>query len=509
MLPYILAVDIGTTSTKAIAVTANGNVLAFHTIPYPTHYPKAGYSEQDPEEILSAVKNCIVQIMQGCKEHQLLCLSFSAAMHSVMATDSNGLPLTPLIIWSDMRSLEQANDLISRGIAYKIYNATGTAIHPMAPLCKLMWWRKHRPDLMKKAFKFLSIKDYVLYHFTGDWITDYSVASASGLFNIRSLSWDEVAIREAGVTVDQLPTAIPSTQIIIGLKEDVRNELQLPHELKIVPGASDGCLATLGTNAIHPGELSVTIGTSGAVRMIVDSPKSDPNQRIFNYLLSKNRVVVGGATNNGAILLQWFEKNFGKQEGRESIYQDVEIACQKDVISDTLIFLPYILGERAPIYDPFARGVFFGLSIQHERIHLLRALIEGICFSLFDIAHSLEEVAGNYSVILASGGFIHSPGWIQVLSDVFGKEVKVVAQDDASAIGAARLAFEALGIKDKFFENQVKEVVYHPDLKRHELYQKKFKIFLSLYRNLKQDFYNLSKLGETDGQADFFEMPLK
>ena len=496
MPPYILAIDIGTTSTKTIAVTADGKVLASSTSAYPTYYPKAGHSEQSPNEILEAVKKCIIQTQEDCKEHQLLALAFSAAMHSIMATDKNGRPLSPLIIWSDMRSLEQANDLVNRGLDYKIYEATGTAIHPMSPLCKLIWLHKHDPDLIKKAFKFLSIKDYVLHHLTGEWITDYSVASASGLFNIRSLTWNEVSMNEAGITIHQLPTAVPTTQIITSIREEVCKELNLPSDLKIIPGASDGCLANLGTNAVHPGELSVTIGTSGAVRMIVTDSNPDPNQRTFNYILSKNRVVIGGATNNGAILLQWFEKSFGRQEGSHSIYEDVEHACKKDVRLNDLIFLPYILGERAPIYDSLARGVFFGLGIQHERIHLLRALMEGICFSLLSIAQSLKEVAGDYKVIVASGGFIHSPGWVQLLSDVFGKDVRVVAQDDASAIGAARLGFEALGLKEQFFEKEATGYVYKPDLKLHDLYQKKFEIFLSLYRNLKQDFYNLSKLEE-------------
>ncbi len=496
MPPYILAIDIGTTSTKAIAVTPDGKVLASSTSAYPTYYPKAGHSEQNPNEILEAVKKCIILTQQDCKEHQLLSLAFSAAMHSIMAADKNGIPLSPLIIWSDMRSTEQANDLVSRGVAYKIYEATGTAIHPMSPLCKLMWWRKYELELITKTFKFLSIKDYILHHLTDEWITDYSVASASGLFNIRSLKWNEDSLKEAGVTIHQLPTPIPTTQVITSIKKSVCNDLNLPHDIKIIPGASDGCLSNLGTNAVHAGELSLTIGTSGAVRRIVNDPKSDPSQRIFNYVLTKNRVVIGGATNNGAVLLQWFERVFGMQSGSNSIYEDVEKASQSDSKCDDLIFLPYVLGERAPIYDSLARGVFFGLDIRHERIHLLRALIEGICFSLLSIANSLKEVSGDYEVVFASGGFIRSPGWVQLLADIFGKEVKVVAQDDASAIGAARLAFEAMGIEEKFFEKRDEEVIYYPDLKIYDSHQKKFEIFLSLYRNLKQDFYNLSKLTE-------------
>ncbi len=483
-----------------MAVTAAGEVLASHSIPYPTNFPEPGHSEQNPEEILFAVKNCIKQSQDDCKQHQLLGLSFSAAMHSLVAVDNHGLPLTPLIIWSDMRSTEQANDLVTRGIAFKIYEATGTAIHPMSPLCKLMWWRKHQPDLINTTFKFLSIKDYVLFHLTGQWITDYSIASASGLFNLKTLTWNKDSMNEANITANQLPLPVPTTQIITGVNKEVSQELQITPDVKIIPGASDGCLANLGTNAIHPGELSITVGTSGAVRMIVEKTLPDPKQRTFNYLLTENRVVIGGATNNGAILLQWFEKNFGK-DGDHSIYEDVTKACQKDIKSEALLFLPYIFGERAPIYDSLARGVFFGLGMQHGRIHLLRALMEGICFSLLSIAQSVKEVAGDYNVIIASGGFIHSPGWVQLLSDVFGKQVQVVAQDDASTIGAARLGFEALGIEENFFKNPSNESFYYPDLKAHEQYQKKFEIFLSLYRNLKQDFYNLSKLGETSSNT--------
>ncbi len=478
-----------------MAVTSNGRVLASHAIPYPTHYPKPGYAEQHPNQILEAVKTCIKQTLKGAHGEKLLGLSFSAAMHSLMAIDKNGVPISPLIIWSDLRSTEFANDLFHRRVAFKIYAATGTAIHPMSPLCKLMWWKANRPDLIKNAFRFLSIKDYVLHHFTGQCVTDYSIASASGLFNIHSLQWNSDSLHEAGITVDQLPEAIPTTHVITGIKEDISRELSLPLDVKIVPGASDGCLANLGTNATNAGELSLTIGTSGAVRMIVNELKTDQEQRIFNYILSKNRFVVGGATNNGAVLLQWFEKNLGESEKGNAIYTDLELACQQK--PNDLIFLPYLLGERAPIYDPLARGVFFGVSLQHQRLDLLRGVVEGICFSLLSIADSLKDVVGEYKIVVASGGFIRSPGWVQLLADVFGKEVKIVAQEDASAIGAARLGFEALGLSETFFEKEDAEVVYRPDMKLHDLYQKKFQIFLSLYRNLKQDFYNLSKLGET------------
>lgn len=491
MAQFILAVDIGTSSTKALAVTAQGQVLASHQVAYPTRYPRPDFAEQDPAEILSAVKTCISETIVALPAQGLLALSFSAAMHSVVAVDAQGRPLTSLIIWSDMRSVDESAEIASRKDSFNLYRETGTAIHPMLPLCKIMWLKKHEPAVMQKVCKFLSIKDYVLYHLTGRWVTDYAMAGSTGFFDLRAKTWHPATLALAGIDESKLPDLVPSA-FVLPLASPAGKELKLPPNLPVIAGASDGCLANLGTNVLHRGELAVTIGTSGAVRMTVEQPLPDNKMRTFNYLLDEQRIVTGGATNNGAVLLSWFEHCFGKDGA--SVFDDVEAACRH--LPDDLIFLPFVLGERAPVYDPHARGVFFGLNMTHHRSHLLRAVVEGICFSLFSIARALRDVAGDYNVIYASGGFIHSPGWIQLLSDVFGKKVRVVESGDASALGAARLAFTAIKSTDHFFENTPEPKIFYPDTDLHIFYQKKVEIFLSLYQNLKQDFYNLSKLNK-------------
>jgi len=206
--------------------------------------------------------------------------------------------------------------------------------------------------------------------------------------------------------------------------------------------------------------------------------------------------VVGGASNNGAVLLQWFDEVIGKLPASMSIYEDVETVCRETTYRSELIFLPYVLGERAPVYDANARGIFFGLSRSHSKGHMLLATLEGICFALLNIAESVKEVAGDYHALVASGGFVQSPAWLQLLSNIFGKEVRATDQGDASAIGAARLAFHAIGDTEHFFVNATLPQKYYPDMKLHPWYGKKYKIFLSLYPKLKQEFYNLSKLNE-------------
>lgn len=492
MPPFILAIDIGTSSTKALAITNRGHILYAHQVAYPTHFPKPRFAEQDPDEILAAVKACISQTLTQVSEHPLLAISFSAVMHSLLAVDEQAAPLTQLLIWSDLRSIPEAEELLGREDASQLYQTAGTPIHPMLPLCKIMWMKKHWPAVVSRAFKFISIKDYVLFHLTGRWLTDYSVAGSSGLFDIHEQKWNPLALKMANISIDQLPELVPST-FATTLSSALAQEFKLPDNTKVIVGASDGCLANLGTNVVHAGELAITIGTSGAVRMTVDQPLADPTQSIFSYRLDQEKVVIGGATNNGAVLLSWFEQNFGRDG--DSIFNEVDRACQ--LPPEDLIFLPYLQGERAPIYDPYARGVFFGLHVTHNRQQLLAALIEGVCFSLYSIACRLKDVAGDYKVIWASGGFIQSEGWLQLLSTVFGKVVKISTLGDASAKGAARLAFQVLGITDHFFDDDHEVKIFKPDGALHGVYMKKFQIFLSLYRNLKQDFYNLSKLKET------------
>jgi gluconokinase len=264
----------------------------------------------------------------------------------------------------------------------------------------------------------------------------------------------------------------------------------LPEGLPFIIGSSDGCLANLGSRALLPGETTLTIGTSGAVRMTAAAPEFDPRERIFNYILTENLYISGGATNNGGGVVQWYIEQCLGKKGADSKELNDLVATADTVApgSEGLIFLPYLQGERAPIWNADAKGVFFGIRSSHAQRHFMRAILEGISYSLFQVGASLEETIGPIQHIYASGGFTHSKAWLQMVADIFSKRVYVTGVADASAIGAAMMGFYALGIIGNLEASagliQVQET-YEPDEQRHRIYQERFALFATLYERLR------------------------
>lgn len=452
----------------------NGNIIVSDQKFYETLFPLAGYAEQNPDLIFQSVLQVLKNVTSGQK---LSGICFSAAMHSIMAIDRNGNALTNLIIWSDTRSLNQSEHLIKEKIAQELYATTGTPVHPMSPLCKLLWIRDNQPDIFGSTFKFISIKEYVLLRLTGEYLVDHSIASATGLFNLDSKQWSSSSLNLVGLREEKFSTVVP-VHTSIKIKKEIAAELGL-NDVHIVIGASDGCLAQLGSHAMSKDDLSITIGTSGAVRVASEKRRIDPNGRIFNYILDDDTFICGGATNNGAALLNWYSKKMdssASEDLAEFVNQTMEIqpGC------DGLLMLPYLLGERAPIYNPKARGVFFGVSIDHAKKHFQRAMIEGICFEIRWIAECVEELFGQRKNILVSGGFIRSENWIQILCDVLGKPLTVQGSHDASSIGAAMMGFKALGIPSEF-SIHLSPKVFLPDQNAHRIYSASYQKFRSLY----------------------------
>jgi len=273
--------------------------------------------------------------------------------------------------------------------------------------------------------------------------------------------------------------------------------LQLDENTAFIIGASDGCLANMGSNAINAGDMSVTIGTSGAVRMIADAPKYDAKQRTFNYILTDKLFVAGGPSNNGINVLKWYSENFLQRSIRTAsdIEWFMQEAAKAPAGADRLIFLPYVQGERAPIWDASARGVFFGVSAQHNQSHFMRAIVEGVNYALYQIAQSVEETIGSSKQVYASGGFINSRIWIQWLCDLFGKPITITSAADASTTGAAMLGLQAIGILQGQFPGtafvRVRER-FDPDMSKHRLYAAYFDVYTSLYNDLRGNFYRLN-----------------
>lgn len=480
--PYILGVDIGTGSAKAVAVTPSGQIPVSHRQTYATLHPQPGFSEQDPEVVLTAIIATIHQAVQQMGAPPAA-IALSCAMHSFMAVDEKGRALTPLMLWSDNRSEVFAAQLKNTAVGQRIYQATGTPIHPMSPFCKLQWIREHQPEVFSKAACFIGIKELFLHRCFGEFIIDHSLASATGMFDIRTLDWFPEALEVAGITDERLPIPVETTRLLIGMNPAIAADLGVPPETLILAGSSDGCLAQLGSGAVQPGHAALTIGTSGAIRMMTAKPAEDEQARLFSYALTPSHYVCGGAINNGGGALQWFTQAFLPWSDYNNF---VKVALAAPPGADGLLCLPYLLGERAPVWDSRSRGAFVGVQQQHTSAHFQRALIEGVCFGLYSVGEALEQAVTPIEEVTVSGGFTASPLWIQLLADIFQKPMLLHQDEDASALGAALLGWHALEKIDAWkFNPAAAARVFEPSEAHYPVYMRNYKAYSLLYHQLK------------------------
>jgi gluconokinase len=443
-MSFIIGVDIGTTNVKTTAFeTKTAAILASHSEGYEMLHPQPEWSEQSPDDIYKAVCNSIQVVSETCRpQGETLGVCFSTAMHSIMALDAEGRQLTNLIIWADNRSAGTAEKLRASAEGRRMYQTNGTPIHAMAPLCKLMWLKENDQALFKTAKRFIGIKEYIIHRLTGQFVIDYSIASATGLFNIKDKKWDDWTLKQIGLDESYLSTAVSPYHIE---KLPVNNDFKLSPGIPLIMGASDGCLANLGSGAILPGTMAITIGTSGAARSCSDVPFLDADMRTFCYILDEDTYVVGGPSNNGAVVFDWLKDTFFPESDYNQIFDE---AAKISPGSDGLLFFPYLLGERAPIWSSAVRGGFLGLDIQHTKDHFSRAVMEGILLNLYSIGKILMETQ-KFKTIYANGGFAHSQLWVQMMADVFGIQVALNDTVDTGTVGAAMMGLKALGVVDK------------------------------------------------------------
>jgi len=495
----IIAIDVGTTNCKAIVVNKEAKVLKTFQCATKPIEPKQGWNEQDADEIFNAVVQLLQQGIAFYGEENIACISFSAAMHSFLAVDKKGKPLMNMITWADLRSAKYAHQLEQKPVAKKIYETTGVPFHAMTPLCKLLWLKHEAKNIFNKAHKFISIKEYIFFRLFDKYIIDHSIAAATGLFDEKNLCWCADALQLAGINDQHLSTLYPVEHYETKLQPSLKKKLKLKREIPFVLGASDGALANLGSGLVNMVNAAVTVGTSGAVRITSNKYLIDKKQRLFCYYIGDGFYITGGGINNGGVALQWlvekiFEEDFREEKKLHALFK----GTSKIVAGgEGLIFLPYLFGERAPIWDENAKACFVGLSSAHTKQHLVKALLEGVCFSIVDVMNALEETTGSIKNIYLSGGITKSAVWVQLLADISGKKIMINDAADASALGAAFIGMKATGsvkkITDaKMFLKNVK--AFEPDKVNHYTYKKYFAIYKSLYEKLKDSFNELSTI---------------
>lgn len=499
----MLGIDIGTTSTKAVLFSEQGEVIQQENIGYPLYTPDISTAEQDPEEIFTAVTSAITKIMKQHSHKKLSFVSFSSAMHSLIAIDKNDEPLTPCITWADNRSEAWAHKIKDELNGHEVYKRTGTPIHPMSPLSKITWIVNDRPEIATKAKKYIGIKEYIFKKFFNQYVVDYSLASAMGMMNLKKLDWDGEALVIAGITRDQLSRLVPTTEIFTNCNPELAKQMGIDPQTPFVIGASDGVLSNLGVNAIGKGEIAVTIGTSGAIRTIIDQPQTDEKGRIFCYALTDKHWVIGGPVNNGGMVLRWIRDEFAASEvetakrlGIDPYDVLTKIAERVRPGSDGLLFHPFLAGERAPLWNPDVRGSFFGLTLSHKKEHMIRAALEGVIFNLYTVFLALIEcMEGPVTRIQATGGFARSDVWRQMMSDIFDLEVVVPESYESSCLGACILGLYATGKINSF--EVVSEMIgsthkHAPKEEAAKEYRQLVPIFINLSRALEEDYTRIA-----------------
>lgn len=486
MESYVIGVDVGTGSTKGIAMRENGKVVDTAQVHYPTLQPETGYQEQAPEVIWQAFLKCIARISAN-QSHSPVAICLSSAMHGVIPVDRQGVPLMNMMTWADNRSAAIATRIHRSAAGQLLYEQSGTPLHAMTPLCKIQWIRENEKTIFAKTTRFISIKEYIWFKLFGHYEIDYAIASATGLFNIQDLVWNDLSLDVAGITSGKLSLAVNADHVRHCRDQELCRQLGLRVGTPFYIGASDGCLANVGSFATEDGFMALTIGTSGAVRVTRTRPMLNYKAMTFNYRLDENTFVCGGPTNNGGIVLKWYAENFLRRKLETAADYDLLLNGLTDSRpgGEGLVFLPYILGERAPVWNSAACGVFFGIRGHHRQADLTRAVIEGISMALFDITQNMIDAGLDIKQIHVSGGFVRSEEWLQILADLFGKKICLINTADASAIGAAFLALKAQGAVGDYLDLKPRECKeFLPDPRHMDAYRKLFVKYREVYSHV-------------------------
>lgn len=477
----VIGLDIGTTGVKAVAFDYKGKHHAIAEELITTYYPEEGYAEQNPVEVEAAARRVMRQVIDELdqSEFEIAATGIGCAMHSLICVDEQGEALSNMLIWSDGRASKQAEALI-HGNGSEIYARTGTPIHPMTPLVKLIWMRENKFPPYKEAAYFMTMKEYLTYRWFNMRVVDYAMASSTGMFDVKNLIWDKKSLELAGISEQQLSEVVEPTRKLTGLRAEIAEEFGISDELPIIIGSADGQLANLGSGATSTGEVNISAGTSGAIRQFINGAPINKKMETFTYAFSADTSIIGGPTNNGGIVLQWLKELIDYDGSYTELISEAEGVARG---ADGIIFLPYINGERAPLWNQKAKGNFYGLSIEHTKKQLVRALLEGIAFNIYQINQSLESLAGKPKKITVNGGLSQSLLWSQILADILGEDLYLSETHHNAAWGAAWTALVAIEEVPSFSaikENLPKEKKVTANMDAHAEYMKIFKKYAKL-----------------------------
>lgn len=495
--PYLLGIDIGTSACKVAVFDREGHVVAAASGDYPVYYPEEGWAEQNPEEWWTAVCHAIHKVLEsGQISPELIAgVGIDGQSWSAIAIDKDGQVLTNTPIWMDTRAQSICDRLNHEIGADEIFALAGNSLQPSYTTAKILWYQENLPDVYEKIDKILQSNSYIAYKLTGAVTQDVSQGYGLHCFDMRNASWNEEMCTKLGIPLRFLPDIVSCDQVVGTVTEKAAGECGLAAGTPVVAGGLDAACGTLGAGVIHPGETQEQGGQAGGMSICMDTYKADPRLILGFHVVPGQWLLQGGTTGGGGVM-RWFEREFAgyeremqKKNGKSSLVQLNEIAQEVAPGSDGVVFLPYMAGERSPIWNPDAKGVFYGLDFSKTKGHMVRACMEGVAFSLRHNLEVAEEAGANAQVLRAMGGSANSLLWTQIKSDITGKPIVVPSSDTATTLGAAILAGVGVGFYHDYEEAvslTVKTTREHqPDPENKEVYEQNYRTYLKVYESLK------------------------
>lgn len=493
---YLMGIDIGTSACKVAVFDRQGQVLASASGDYPVYYPREGWAEQDPEEWWSAVCGAVRQVLKKAdvRPEEIAGVGIDGQSWSAIAIDKDGKVLTNTPIWMDTRAQSICDRLNEDIGADEVFRVAGNSLQPSYTTAKILWYKENLPEVYRKTHKILQSNSYIAFKLTGQISQDLSQGYGLHCFDMRTGQWDEEMCKKLGIPREFLPEIVPSDQIIGTVTKKAAEESGLAEGTPVAAGGLDAACGTLGAGVIHAGETQEQGGQAGGMSICMEQYQADPRLILGFHVIPGKWLLQGGTTGGGGVM-RWFEREFAdyerlmkEQTGVSSLDQLNEIAEKVDPGCDGLVFLPYMAGERSPIWDPHAKGVFYGFDFSKTKGHMVRACMEGVAFSLRHNLETAEKAGAEADILRAMGGSANSLLWTQIKSDITGKAMAVPASDTATTLGAALLAGVGTGFY-KDYEEAVSQTVkvtriHHPDPEKKAVYDKNYETYLELYRSL-------------------------
>lgn len=501
-MPHAMGFDLGTSGLKAVLVDGSGNVVRSARQSYPLEAPAAGWTEQDPEvwwQALSAMSRALLD--DGPAPDVL---GLAGQMHGTVFLGAEHTPLRPAILWNDQRTIRECAEVRER-IGGALATWTGNPIRAAFSATKILWLRRHQPELHAGLRAILQPKDFLRLRLTGALGTDVTDASGTGVFDVDRRRWSDEALEALGVRREWLPEAHESATVIGRVDRDGATSSGLLAGTPVIAGAGDQAAAALGSGSVVPGTLSIELGTSAAVQLPMATAVSDSNgvMQTFCHAMPETWQLLAAVLSGGGSL-DWYGRLAGVAPGTADPPDgsiDFELLCRAaDAVApgaEGLLFLPHLTGEGAPHVDPDARGAWFGLTRRHDHRHLARAVIEGVAFGVRGVVEAAESLVGKAREIRVTGGGSQGRIWLRTLADVLGRPVTAVGVRDASARGAALLAMAAItdqAPRALAADWAAPGVVIEPEPAAVLRYEAQYGIFRELYPTTRHLMHRLAEL---------------